>query len=303
MRMAAGIVLLSALTRAAEADSAAEAVRIDMWTRADGQYGQGQDVAKGRPLSVDLDRLGLKEGALVDAQYGGSRTYRYVPLEDLIRRYAPSPASDTALLHFANGMAIPVPFRDTATMRRLRPVVVRAIRVDGAWASALPPISRTNELYFDTRPLRFQGNKVAVAEDWHPALRPGTAQSFSPWRHADTLTGVEFVRDAAFVGQFDVDASTHRGLVTYEQVCRFCHGARKEGAQFGWDFVEPIPISEYRKKDVSLYYHVKFRPAEAVSRGLLMPALPFLTQQDAADLLAWIRALSAKALRPYGARP
>jgi mono/diheme cytochrome c family protein len=147
--------------------------------------------------------------------------------------------------------------------------------------------------------LRFTGNKVTVAELWNPSLRSGTEQAFSPWRHADALTGIELVNDRAYLAQFAASPATARGQQTYAEVCRFCHGARRQGAQFGWDFVEPLPISEYRKKDVSLYYHLKYRPASAVARGILMPALPFLTEGDAGALLDWLRALAARPLSPY----
>ena len=276
---------------------------IELWTRTTGQYGGASEKSRGRPVILDLDKVAMKEGELVDLQYRGARTFRYVSIAELIRRYAPPAVTDTALLHFSNGMAIPLPFRNQDALQRLNPMVVRAVQIDDKWTSELPPISRTDSFYFDVRPIRFQGNKVVVASAWHPALRAGSEQAFSPWRHADSLTGIEFVSDHAFMAQFDVDATVRDGATTYGQVCRFCHGARRAGAQFGWDFVEPIPISEYRKKDVNLYYHVKYRSADSVSRGLLMPALSFLTEKDATDLLAWSRALAAKPLHTYTVNP
>jgi hypothetical protein len=277
--------------------------QIELWTRTAGQYGGSGDAPRARVVTIDLDQVVTSDGVLVDVQYGGRRELRYVAIDDLIRRYTPPSDTDTALLHFANGMAIPLPFRDRSVMARLRPTVARAIRVDGVWTSDLPPISRTDSLYFDVRPLRFHGNKLVVADTWHPALRAGSEHAFSPWRYADTLTGIEFVRDDAFMAQFDVEPAAHRGAATYGQACRFCHGARRVGAQFGWDFVEPLPIAEYRKKDASLYYHVKYRPADAVGRGVLMPALPFVTEKDASDLMAWLRALEDHPLRPYSVVP
>jgi cytochrome c553 len=250
-------------------------------------------------MIIDLDRMSATEGVRVDAQYGAARTLRSVPIEAIIHRYAPPEDVDTAILHFANGMAVPLSFRSPEVMRRLRPAVARAIKLDGNWTAEFPILSRTDTDYFDVRPTRFQGNKIVVAELWHPALLSGTERAFSPWRHTDTLTGIEFVNDRAYLAQFEPSAATSRGAQIYGQVCRFCHGANREGAQFGWDFVDPLPISEYRKKDASLYYHLKYRPASAVTRGVMMPALPFVTEQDAAALLAWLRALAAQPLRPY----
>jgi hypothetical protein len=291
-------IFITAFLLGSAATASEPSAQIELWTRAAGSHGD-QRVAHNRPVTIDLDRVALTEGPLVDVQYGGTRTVRYVAIVDLIRRYGPPPEVDTALLHFSNGMAIPLAFRDPEVMRRLAPAVVRAIKLDGKWTTGLPPVTRTDELYFDVRPLTFQGNKLAVADRWHPALRTGTDSQFSPWRYADSLAGIEFVNDSAFLAQFAGDPSVKSGATTYGQVCRFCHGARKEGAQFGWDFVEPIPISEYRKKDASLYYHVKCRAVDAVSRGLLMPGLPYLTAKDASDLLAWLRVLAHRPLSLY----
>ena len=38
------------------------------------------------------------------------------------------------------------------------------------------------------------------------------------------------------------------------------------------------------------------------SVALMMPALPFLTEKDAADVLVWLRALAARPTRPYQPR-
>jgi hypothetical protein len=50
---------------------------------------------------------------------------------------------------------------------------------------------------------------------------------------------------------------------------------------------------------VSLYYHVKYRAQDAPARGLMMPALSFVSEKDAADVLVWLRALAARPLKEY----
>ena len=297
-----GWLLLSLLSASPALAADRLVQKIEIWTRAAGRYATGQTLPRARVVTIDVDQLPFTEGPLVDWQYGGTRTCRYVPIAELIRRYGPPPEADTALLHFANGMAIPLPFRDATAMRRLSPMLVRSMSRNGRMSSELPPISRTDDLYFDVRPIVFQGNKVAVEGGWHPALRAGSERMFSPWQHADTLTGIELVDDGAFLRQFAGDPSVQSGARTYGEVCRFCHGAYKEGAQFGWDFVEPIPIYEVRTKPVSLYYHVKYRAQDAPTRGLRMPALPYLTEKDAAELLSWLRAIASRPLAPYRPR-
>jgi hypothetical protein len=62
-----------------------------------------------------------------DAQYGASYAFRGIALTTVIASFAPDPALDVAILHFANGMAVPVPFRDVAAMKRLDPFIARGM--------------------------------------------------------------------------------------------------------------------------------------------------------------------------------
>jgi hypothetical protein len=273
---------------------------VEIWTRAPGRYADAPTPTRTRVVTVDLDHLALQEGVLADAQYGGARNvYRFVLVEDLLRGYQPPADVDVALLHFGNGMLVPLRFRDRALMERLRPAVARAVRMGDRWTNDLPDVRRDEIGFADARPTHFQGNKLVVAEPWHPDLLPSTEKIFSPFRFTDTLVGIELVRGDAFRAQFDIAPDAHAGLEVYQHVCSFCHGARGVGAQFGWDFVTPIPITDYRKKDVSLYYHVRYRATDAPSRGIMMPALPFLKEKDAANVFVWLRELAARPLNPY----
>ncbi len=273
--------------------------QIEIWSRAPGQYAATPAPARVRVVTIDLDSAGLRPSARADVQYeGASQSYRLVTIEELLRKYGPPPETDVALLHFDNGMAIPLPFRDRAAMERLRPAVARAIWIDGKWSNRFPIIMK-KDVAVDARPIEFDGNKLVVADRWHPDVSDNAQASFSPWLYADSLAGIELVRGAAYLAQFDVDPKAEPGFSLYAQSCRFCHGARHVGAAFGWDFVEPLPISEYRKTSKNLYYHVHYRASNKGERGLMMPALSFLTEDDAGALLAWLRAVAARPLRAY----
>src|SRR5262249_3936170 len=155
----------------------------------------------------------------------------------------------------------------------------------------------------DARPIVFHGNKVVVAERWHPAVAPGAQPAFSPWAHVDTLVAIELAAAAPYYHQFDVggDPPVQKGLALYEQACQFCHGVRKVGAKFGRDFVEPPPIYSSRKPSRNLFYHVAYKPLDAGARGLMMPAIKSMTEEDAAPLWHWMRAVATKPLPPYEA--
>ncbi|MGZ3443350.1 MAG: c-type cytochrome [Polyangia bacterium] len=273
--------------------------QLEIWTRAAGQYAGEAVPARIRVVPVALDRVAVHEVTRADAQYDkASRTYRVVDVDELLRSYGPPANCDVALLHFANGMSIPLPFRDRAAMERLRPAVARAVKLDGKW-SARFPVTAKKDTEVDARPIQFEGNKLVVADSWHPDVAAAAAGSFSPWLQADSLTGIELVAGNEYLAQLDVDPAAQRGFTLYRQSCQFCHGARNVGAAFGWDFVDPLPIYQYRKTSRSLYYHVHYRASNKGERGLMMPALAFLTEEDAGALLKWLQAIGTRPLRPY----
>ncbi|MES1205380.1 MAG: c-type cytochrome [Pseudomonadota bacterium] len=273
---------------------------IDLWVRGPGK--SADDTPRGRSLKVDLDKLPLVDIARFDVQYARSRPYRGIALGAVIERLSPEASLDLAILHFANGMAVPLPFRDAATMRRLDPFVARGMGAkskDPIQIGVFPGIPKRNARA-DARPIAFAGNKIVVAGLWHPALGDQEKPVFSPWSHTDTLTSIEFVESKPYYGQFnvDADAQVQRGLGLFQGSCQFCHGARKTGARFGWDFVEPMPMYTYRKS-MNLFYHVAYKPIDAAEKGLMMPAMRFMTQDDAAALWQWLRAVATKPMPAY----
>ena len=304
----------------------ADTTTIDIWVRADDPLdhtrggtaaralARTDEAPRARTLRLDLDRLPLVDVQRVDAQYGGIHLFRGLPLQSALERFAPEPTLDLAILHFANGMAIPLPFRDAATMKRLDPFIARGMRTTPTGPmrlAAFPEIAKPNAATaatatagtkaIDVRPIAFTGNKLVVAEAWHPAMSPAAQSSFSPWAHADTLTSIELVAAEPYYHQFEVggDASVHQGLAIFRQSCQFCHGARKVGANFGWDFVEPTPIYSYHKPVRNLFYHVAYKPLDAAERGLMMPAMRFMTEADATLLWHWLRAVASRPMPPY----
>jgi hypothetical protein len=219
------LVVLLFLSSSALADPAAS---VEIWTRAPGRYDASQPPARLQLTKIDLDRLPLVEGELTDLQADGAhRVYRYVLVDELLRGIAAPPGLDLAILHFGNGMTIPLPFRDRAVMDRVHVAVARAVKLGGKWTYDLPEVRRHDELYPDNRPIRFHGNKIVVAEPWHPDLLPGTEGRFSPWRHADSLDGIELVSGDAYRAQFDVDPSARSSAGTSSSRSRFRSIARR----------------------------------------------------------------------------
>lgn len=287
--------------RAAAAAPPGQGNVVELWAR--GTAAQvGDDTPRARTQTVDLDTLPLVNASRFDAQYSQSRIYRGLPLELVLDRFPREPALDLAILHFANGMAVPLPFRDAAAMKRLSPFIARGMaprRNDPIAIGQFPQLAK-RYVRADARPISFAGNKIVVAGWWHPDVGEKVKPLFSPWSFVDTLVSIEFVDSKAYYRQFDVDpdARVQEGLAIYRQACQFCHGARKVGARYGWDFVEPMPVYTYRK-EANLLYHVSYRPLDAAERGLMMPALRFMTREQAASLWQWLRAVGTKEMPKY----
>jgi mono/diheme cytochrome c family protein len=300
-RILRSLVAASILLAAARA-LAEPGLPVEVWLR--------KPAAKGDPTatrkdvkSIDLDALPLAEARRADLQYGGWFTYRGVKLQTLIDRAGAPPDVDLALLHFGNGMQVPYAFRDAELARRLDLFVARQMQpAPGApfATGRFPPISRAREGFVDVRPITFGGNKLVVAERAHPAVPADVQATFSPWLYVDSLTGIELVSSKAYYAQLDVSANPaeRAGFQLYTQSCQFCHAARHVGASFGWDFVEPVALYTYRGK-ANLFYHVKYKPLDASAKGLLMPALSHMTEQDATSIWRWLRAVATTPMPAY----
>jgi mono/diheme cytochrome c family protein len=305
------ILALTALISGAVAPQALAAPKandstIAVWVRGKDAPGTGRG-ARTQPQTVDLDTLPLETVEIYDAQYQQAKAYRGIFLRALLDRVAPAPGIDLAILHFANGMAIPLPFRDREVMSRLDPFVARGLRAEpnGPIVNGLFPRITKKEAKADgradARPIAFSGNKVVVIERWHPAVPAKALGVFSPWTHADTLVGIELASAPAYYAQFDVPGGpdVRQGLEQFRQSCQFCHGARGVGAKHGWDFVEPTPMYSYRAKPRSLLFHVAYKPSDAPERGLMMPALRHMTEADAAVLWRWLKAVATEPMPAY----
>ena len=284
-----GVALLVALAESPAAASPNAVNGIEVWIRGNSQPDeQGSPQEGSRRLR--LDRVRLKTVERYDAQYGRIGRYRGILLRDVLSDFASDASVDLAILHFANGMAIPLAFRDADTMKRLDPFIARA--------STFPPIPK-KDTPFDRRPIEFTGNKLVVGDRWHPDVAPGTP--FSPWAHADTLVGIELVATAPYYAQFEAagEARVGRGVALFRQSCQFCHGVHHVGATFGWDFVDSAIINRYEDSPANLYHNVAYKPRNATELGLMMPPLAFLTESAAEDLRKWLQAISQSSPRPY----
>lgn len=284
---------------------------IELWLRTPGMYQQEKPPEKAQLQSVLLKQLKHEERRIDDLQYGAPMQYRGVALKTLVNAFGKLPATiDTALLHFKNGMAIPVTIKGSSTEEYEELFVATEFwdRSKRTWRRDFAPITRSSTYFSDANPLVFKGNK--------PTGKTGcdALDQFTAWRFVDSLRGIEFINSRAYYRQLDVvsDAEARRGWKSYQASCQFCHGVREIGAQFGWDFVNGIsakwralkPLSPgamqpYQPETESLYHHLKYRVSDARARGIQMPALPHMTKEEVNGLWKWLRAIALNKLKPY----
>lgn len=289
--------LLSLLTFSALAK--ATEINIELWTR---QQGSHTGAARGREQRkvIDVSTFEAVDAELDDAQLGAKRRYRAIKLESLLNQAAPDAKLDTAILHFRNGMAVPIPFRDAQAMARLNLSLALAVEVDGTMSTAFPPLRKEGAETRDKRPIFFDGNKIVAPTLWHPLVGDKAIQAFSPWKHVDRLEGIEFVNWAAYTKQFTFGRTPDvaRGQDLFLARCAFCHGVRKVGADFGWDFVEPVAVSTYRSAP-ALLTHMKYKLGDAPERGLMMPNFADVTEADAKALWKFLDAAAKTEPKAY----
>lgn len=274
---------------------------ISLWTRKPGQYKNAEKSELQDEVTVDLSSLNPKKKKLFDIQYGKSYTFTTIPLKDVTDQYKKCSHCDLVLLHFSNGMLIPLP-RDSAAWKSLNPRI--AIAIDHASkkvnSKIFPEIAKKDERFKDPRPIQFQGNKIVVHELWHPLIPDPKASGFSPWKHVSSLAGIEFVEQDAYYGQFRVAKSLelNAGLQLFQNRCQYCHGIQKIGARFGWDYLQPVPI--FRLKDANHVGNlVKYRYHDELERGLMMPEQSDVTTKQIEELWIWLKALAPEGVKKY----
>lgn len=283
------ILLLCAATPA-RADLTGNVNVLSVWARKPGSYSDGAQAGKNKNVTLDpykaAHRLEIRK--IRDPHYGETKVYRGVPLSALAKTEA-SRGKDRALFHFANGMIIPL---DLVQLRKSDGFLALEIcNAKGKDCTVDFPGAPRTDVYAideDPNPIAFSWNKVAMpsADD----------RGFSPWRHADTLIGVEFVDGQAYDAQFAIGSSG--GQRVFLERCQFCHGARKVGATFGWDFVDPLPLHE-KRDPANLLNHVKYPKAMAQRLGLQMPPQKDVDASSIQELWSWMRDVAKTKVKPY----
>lgn len=237
-----------------------------------------------------VEEVHLRKEALVtvereDVQLGETRSFRGVPLARIVRA-RPAPAgTDTVLLGFASGMIVPVALSELDALDLF--VALESRRGKEPFSANFPEVAKKKTVMPDPRPIRFVGNKLVVSSLVHP--RVPTSAQFSPWLYVDSLTSLRWVSGAAYERTFGgADAEVAAGREVFLTRCQWCHGVDGHGARYGWDFVRPVPLYEWRSAR-SLHAHVKYRNVDAADRGYMMPPQASVSDEEITQLHAWMK--------------
>lgn len=279
---------------------------IDVWVRHPGLY---DSKVKPQPLHKKTfwwKKLKTRSTRLFDHQYQKKMTYLGIQVSDILKAYKTPSSLDLALLHFANGMRVPFPLKPYALReRKLHVFIAIAYKQGKRWSRDFPEIRRDPVLpiYRDLRPIQFKGNKVVVADEWHPDVLEHIAGNIKLWNQVDTLTGIELVHAKAYYQQFlpkpTNDERVQKGWLMYKGTCHFCHSVREVGGRYGIDFVQPLALYLYAWNTKELHYHITYKPVDAISRGIMMPAIKDMPQSQVEYLWHWVKQIATTPMHPY----
>lgn len=294
MRSVATIVLAAALynllaPNAPQAAAGPAKVEVDMWIRKPGAASNAD--AKVNLQKIDLKGMTFDELKTKDIQYGAEFRYRGMHLRDLIAAYKPLPLTATMLLlHSASGMVLPLSIPRLRADRQV--FIALEIFRDNGWTSNFPSSIRPDPNVTDEHPLTFAGAKLVVGTDWR-----ATDSTFTPWRHFDTLVGIEFAEETPYNEQFSLKDKNidQSGRGIFLARCQFCHGINGLGATRAPDLPSLIGALTIDK----LYNKVAVAKPKYEQLAHAMPQQTNFTKRHAKQLLAWLKATAGQPLKPY----
>ena len=205
---------------------------------------------------------------------------------------------DLILLHFKNEMIIPYFYKAHQITKVVNPFIAFEFVEDKKWKKKFPNVKRYDERYVDPQPITFTDNKLVVETEWYPMHPMGGKSGFSPWRHMDTLVGLEFVNAKAYFRQFTPkDSKLMGGFKVFISRCQYCHGVKNIGARYGWDFAGPIPIHKKRTID-TLKNHIKNKKENAFKLGIRMPHQKDISRNEVQELWLWMKHMTEREKLP-----
>jgi mono/diheme cytochrome c family protein len=285
-------LLLGSFLAAPIALCAGEKVEVEMWIRKPGATSNAD--AKDNLKKINLKGMTFDELKTVDIQYGAENRYRGMHLRDLIAAYKPLPLSATMiLLHSANGMVIPLSIPRLRADRQV--FIALEIFKDNAWTSNFPASIRPDPNVKDEHPLKFTGAKLVVGSDWR-----ATESTFTPWRHFDTLAGIEFAEETPYNEQFasKEKMADQSGRGIFLARCQFCHALKGLAGSRAAD-LSTLLTTDDKAAVTKLFNLVSVVKPKYEQLTHAMPQQTNFTKRHAKQLLTWLKNIQSKELKGY----
>lgn len=276
---------------------------ISIWTRKNGRYDGGRNFPKKKEMKIQTSKLKLKELKTYDLQYGKNKAYKGIFLKDFLASYNAEASSDLALLHFKNGMMMPLKL---SAVNSSQLFIALKIKDGKKWKTDFPEVAKVDSVnyYRDPNPTRFAGNKLVLAlssaqqKYFNQSIEK--PKKFTPLAHTDSLIGIELANEKAYYAQFGSfkKSEIKRGFTVFKRRCQYCHGVNQVGASFGWDYVDPLKVSEKRSTR-SLHLFVKYPRLNATKLGVKMPNQVDVTTEETNALWKWIDKVGSSKMKEY----
>jgi len=268
--------------------AAASGTSLELWLRRSGPN------PKGNLATIDVKGLSFEILDTYDIQYETEIKVRGMHLRDLIAIFKPIPEGvDVINLYTKAGMIVPL---SIGKLRKdIQVFIAFEIFKDGQWTGEFPASVFAEAKSTKQIPTTFHGNKVVVGKEWR-----GQDTGFTPWRHLDSVVGIEFVESQAYAEQFRNKKSKKSdlaGRVEYLANCQYCHGVLGLGATRAPAFTNVVEL--YAKDAAAKFYKQAKAPGAGGKLPHFMPAQVNFSKRSAKALVSWLQGLKAGELSPY----
>jgi len=225
---------------------------------------------------VNFDTGARHKRQLYDAHDAKLHHVRGIELGELIAQLGAPKGADTLVLHFANGMQVPVRLADKDLIQHLF-IAFEHGDPTGAFVTTYPLLAAP----------AIRCPKIVYTRENDPTAL---------WRHTTQLTSVRLVNWAALqalLAQPSRQLPSVAGWKLYSRNCQPCHGMGGQGAQRGPDFISDLdayrrvpPLAESDPSDQpSLHDKVKGRV------GGDMPTLDYISNSEIKELWRFLHSV------------
>ena len=164
---------------------------VPVWERAPGSFANIENPKTIQIGTLNQDKGATPVGPVLDLQCAKDAWFKGVELYTALKQVNAHPNLNLVLLHFQNGMIIPIP--RTPSTKSMTKVWIATAWLDATGKEipgGFPRTARPGIAQGDRVALIFKGNRLIANGPGHPFVPAEQTKGFSPWAHADSLAGI-----------------------------------------------------------------------------------------------------------------